>query len=441
MARFLISTVPLTGHVTPALPLARRLVQAGHEVCWYGGRKFQADIEATCARFLPMSPSVDFDDSDPEAAFPALRGLTRLARTKAELSHFFIRSLPVQCADLQAILQAFPADVLVADQSSGGAGLVAEIHQVPWATLGVIPLGLASRDTIPFGFGLPPMPSYFGPLRNQVLNFLILRVLFRDINAQYNQARARVGLPPRTTYFDAISPFLYMQSTASAFEYPRTDLPPQVHFIGPLLPDAPQKCELPTWWADLDAGRPVVLVTQGTLDTDPTQLILPTLQALAEKDVLVVATGGRAGDRVSLAQTPPNARVESFIPYYHLMPRVAVMVTNGGYGSVQIALAHGVPVVAAGSTEEKREVAARIAWSGVGLNLQTSKPSPAQIEAAVQLILTAPWYRQRARQLQAEFARYDAPGEAIRLLEQLAETKQPVVRGPDAAVRWTGILL
>lgn len=32
MARFLIATIPFTGHVNPALPIARELVARGHDV-------------------------------------------------------------------------------------------------------------------------------------------------------------------------------------------------------------------------------------------------------------------------------------------------------------------------------------------------------------------------------------------------------------------------
>jgi hypothetical protein len=42
------------------------------------------------------------------------------------------------------------------------------------------------------------------------------------------------------------------------------------------------------------------------------------------------------------------------------------MVTNGGYGGVQQALANGVPLVVAGDSEDKPEVAARVRWSGTG---------------------------------------------------------------------------
>jgi UDP:flavonoid glycosyltransferase YjiC (YdhE family) len=64
-----------------------------------------------------------------------------------------------------------------------------------------------------------------------------------------------------------------------------------------------------------------------------------------------------------------------FIPFYHLMPYVDVMVTNGGFGGVQIALSHGVPLVVAGATEEKPEIAARVAWGSVGINLKTGRPA------------------------------------------------------------------
>jgi UDP:flavonoid glycosyltransferase YjiC (YdhE family) len=46
MARFLIATLPLTGHVGLGLPIARTLVSRGHDVRWYTGRRFRQDVEA-----------------------------------------------------------------------------------------------------------------------------------------------------------------------------------------------------------------------------------------------------------------------------------------------------------------------------------------------------------------------------------------------------------
>jgi UDP:flavonoid glycosyltransferase YjiC (YdhE family) len=106
---------------------------------------------------------------------------------------------------------------------------------------------------------------------------------------------------------------------------------------------------------------------------------------------------------------------------------VDVYVTNGGFGGVQFALMNGVPIVAGGTTEDKPEIGNRIAYSGVGINLKTNTPTPAQIHTAVKTVLSNPQYRQKAQQIQAELGQHDAPTEAARLLEQLAETRRPLL--------------
>lgn len=80
---------------------------------------------------------------------------------------------------------------------------------------------------------------------------------------------------------------LFLQGTCPSFEYPRSDLPNSVTFIGPHLPAKPSDYEPPVWWEELKGSRPVVHVTQGTLANDDFhQLLIPTLQALASEDVL-----------------------------------------------------------------------------------------------------------------------------------------------------------
>jgi UDP:flavonoid glycosyltransferase YjiC (YdhE family) len=151
-----------------------------------------------------------------------------------------------------------------------------------------------------------------------------------------------------------------------------------------------------------------VHVTQGTVaNTDYEQLIAPTLRALADDDVLVVvSTGGRPLD--SLPALPPNARAAAFLPYDELLPRTAVYVTNGGYGGVQYALRHGVPIVATGGKEDKPEVGARVAWSGVGRRIRSEKPSSAALRTAIHDVLNRPQYGQASRRMATDLAA--APG-------------------------------
>ena len=107
-------------------------------------------------------------------------------------------------------------------------------------------------------------------LRNSRLNWLSKNVLMRDVCIYLDQVRLRVGLPQKGQDFfgAALSPFLYLQGTTPpSFEYPRRDLPPQIHFIGSSLQLPSTDFVPPAWWQDLQSETPVVHVTQGTIAT------------------------------------------------------------------------------------------------------------------------------------------------------------------------------
>lgn len=238
----------------------------------------------------------------------------------------------------------------------------------------------------------------------------------RPLQTALDAALAEVGAPSAGRLLDQIAASDHVfQLSTPGLEYPRRELPSSVEFVGPLRPTTtPTAGDLPPWWDDLDGARPVVHVTQGTLDNaDLGRLVIPTLRALADEAVLVVAvTGGRPVKAVTDAFAgclPANARVAEFLPYDVLLPRTDVYVTNGGFGGVQLALAHGLPLVVAGSTEDKPEVAARVAWAGAGVNLRTGTPRPARIRAAVRSALTETSYREAAGRLAAESAELGDP--------------------------------
>jgi UDP:flavonoid glycosyltransferase YjiC (YdhE family) len=216
-------------------------------------------------------------------------------------------------------------------------------------------------------------------------------------------------------------PDLYLQLTTERFEYPRSDMPENVRFVGPLLSPPSSDFDPPPWWEELDSEKPVVLVTQGTLaNTDLTQLVGPTLTALSGEDVMVVATTGGPPLQAIPVALPDNARAAVFVPFDRLLPRVSVMVTNGGYGAVNHALSLGVPLVVAGDSEEKPEIAARVAWAGAGINLETPRPTSEQIGDAVLTALTDPSYRQRAQALRDDFARTNALDAIASAVEEFA---------------------
>jgi len=365
MARFLVGTIAAIGHVNPALPIVQQLVDQGHDVWWYTGQGFKEKVEATGAHHVPIRCGIDITlpESISKEWLKQRDALKGFAQFKFYLKYAFIDAAVTQLQDLSSILQEFPADVLLCDVFFLGMSWLHEKTGLPWAGFGMSALPFNSRDTAPFGLAMQPNHSPFGQLRNAGLNWLSKNVLMRDVSTYLDQVRTRVGLLPKGQDFfaAALSPFLYLQGTTPSFEYPRRDLPPQVHFIGTFLPPLVADFVPPAWWQELQSETPVVHVTQGTVATEASDLIEPTLQALANKAVLVVATtGGRAIKGLNLKTIPANVRLEQFIPHTHLLPHVDVMVTNGGFNGVQMALANGVPLVMAGQTEEKLEICARV---------------------------------------------------------------------------------
>lgn len=432
MARFLFASVPLMGHFNPGLPIVRELVNRGHEVGWYTGQCFQREVEAAGARFFPRQAALDFNALYIDEEFPERKGLRGLASLKFDVKHLFLDAIPGHLADLTGILNRFPAEVVVSDAAFFGMEILHKELQCGWAAYGISCLCSHSADVPPFGSGIKYSRSVFAPMRNRLLNYLAEQVVGRDVMKYYGKIRSELKLGSSPHYLANViisGVDLFIQPSIPAFEYPRNDLPRTVHFVGTYFPQTSVPFIPPEWWEELPSARTVVHVTQGTLSTDYSNLLVPALQALAKENCLVVATtGGKSVEHLGMDSVPDNVRLASFIPYQRLLPLVNVMITNGGYGGVQLALANGIPLVAAGQTEEKPEICARIHWSGAGIDLQTQKPAPAKIRRAVKKILKTPSFRINARRLKAEYRQYDSSGLAADLLEQLAQTKRPILR-------------
>lgn len=432
MSRILICTHPITGHLNPAIEIVRALVVRGHEVRVYTGKMFRSKVEAAGAAFVPMTMAYDYDDSDYDAAFPGRGKLAGLNQITFDFKEIFVRPGASQRQDLLAALREWPADVVLSDPGFVGAKLMFDLGELAtWAVFNISVLGLPSPEVPPFGLGILPNYSAFGMLKNRMLAFVAGQIAFKPVNDLLRQEREKLGLSP-SPFAPISSPMLYLQPSVPAIEYPRSDLIPSAHFIGALIPQFAGEFNPPSWWDEVTgASLPVVLVTQGTVATNSDELIAPTLQALAQEEVLVVAaTGGKALS----GPVPANARIAPFIPFNRLMPYVRLMVTNGGYGGVTIALANGVPLICAGTTEDKPEVGNRVAYAGVGVNLKTNIPTTEQIRRAVRQVLGNPSYHTSAQRLQAAYAQHDGPSEAAALLEQLAITRRPVLR--DSANPW-----
>ena len=423
--KILIASMPATGHVNPMLAIARILMTDGHEVAVYTGSAFRARVEAARAEFFSLPPDADLDPADPFARVPELKVMSPGPDwLRIVMERVFVDNIPGQHEGLQRLLHSFGPDVIIGDDMFFGVlpMLLGSSKRPPIVMCGTSILHWPREDGAPLFLGLPPATTPKQRAEYATVARGFHEVVDGPVGLRLNKLLKELGAGPTSmTLFHSTVGLAdaYLQLSVSGFEYPR-QIPPSVHFVG-TPPIIPGQAPLPPWAHELDGSRKVVLVTQGTLANHNFGLLIaPTLAALAnEPDVLVVATaGGRPVEAIPGA-VPSNARLASFLPFEWLLPRVDVLVTNGGYGSVNQAMSFGIPLVTAGMTEDKADVNARVAWSGVGVNLATNEPTPEALRAAVRTVLDRPAYRMRASQMADEFARIDTRSAILSIINQL----------------------
>ena len=422
--RVMVTVVPLAGHVGPISGLVAELITRGHQVRVYTGSRYRQRFTELGATVVTWSAAQDFDENNIGATFPLAkrRGLlTAIALVKDG----FIGTAPGQVQDLSRELEREPADVLVADSMSFGGVLTGELRGLPWALLNVLPFN-QGFESAPPGFKVKPARGALGRTRDRLL-WLVYRLTTFPFHRAYNRARAQVGLPrdPRPYGRALFSDWLVLATGCPGLDEPRPDLPDEIHFVGRLEPAG---AKMPSA-ANSGPTRPLVVVTQGTIDLEYTDLVVPALEGLANLDVEVIATSGRRGQTDVGFAPAANARVVDLIDFGSVLPRASVFVTNGGWGGVLASLAAGVPsVIAAGDAADKPEIAARVARSGAGVNLRTRHPKPNAVARAVREVLDNPAYTERARQFRRELDQLGGASMAADLVERLAETRAPVRR-------------
>src|SRR3984957_18671366 len=421
--KILVASTPATGHLNPLLAITRILTAEGHEITFLTGSAFRDRIENSGAKFVSLQGRADFDGRDFSSVAPELKDIPPgLEWFRVAIERVFVDSVPAQHQGLLQALEECQADVIVGDDMFFGVLpmlLGPRSKRPPIVLCGTSFLHLAREDGAPNFLGLPPATTE--EQRRQ----------YADIARTYDEA---VDQPSLLSLNKTLRSLGIGPMSVPRFEFPR-QIPTSVHFVG-TPPIIPNQVPPPPWARELDRSRKVVLVTQGTVANHNFELLIaPTLAALAnEPDVLVVATaGGRPVETIPCA-VPSNARVASYLPFEWLLPRVDVLVTNGGYGSVNQAMSFGIPLVTAGMTEDKADVNLRVAWSGVGVNLATNQPTQEALRAAVRTVLDRPAYRMRASQMADEFARIDTRSEILSIINQVVAHHKAGLRAGTMAI-------
>lgn len=428
--KFLLHSHFPAGHAYPMQAVSQALVDRGHEVVWLTSADNEARVKATGATFVKTRAIAAID-----APFIKDNSTGLLDRQ----FHRLRSRVVAQVADYRAILAGFPADALLVDVFPHGARALHELGEIPvYATLGVIPF-YTSGTTAPLPVsGDSPPASWLGLVWNglqQLINQWILLPLF--LRPVINQQRKVLGLKKLSfgepaEYF-TYSPLLHIQASCATLEFsqePKFEHRKRVAYVGPLVRISPTtSLQLPAWWKTVMSHSRVVGITQGTLAMDPTSLIIPSVRALKDDpSLLLIVVSPHGKDVEAQIGETVNVCYADWLPYHLLLPRLSLLITNGGYGSITQALSHGVPLLCAGQTEDKKDTAARVTWCGAGIDLKTDNPTLDQVKAATNKILSDESYSARAKSLGRELNEQGGAQKASILLEELATRHQKDIR-------------
>ncbi|KAK3376540.1 hypothetical protein B0T24DRAFT_718873 [Lasiosphaeria ovina] len=445
---------PLTGHFTPVCRIAAGLRERGWaDISFLGSTSYRARIEGAGLEFMPVESEADHDDT---TLFPKqLPGLATTAPgtnnsstangntlppSIIDSNHQTLDAIPAQWSSVKTALATLHArdprrEIIILCEAFFygmvplrlGAALPAGVPRPRSICISITPPAIRSADLPPFASaeraGFDPSPA--GHARNAALWEQWTQRHAPELTERLADALRRAGAsrplaPPHDVFMSGGNYVVHdavLQVGLPAFEYPRADFPAGFRIVGVLPPVAQAAKRLPWVWWDEDVVaakkdgrmRKIVVVAQGTVETEPTELIIPTLQILAGRgvrddgdgdDILTIAILGSRGARLAPEHVPANARVVDYLAYDAVLPYADVWVHNGGYGATMHGIAHGVPMVIAGEGQDKLENGRRVAWSGLGVDLACARPPRDALAGAIDEVLRNPTYKEVARRMQ-----------------------------------------
>jgi MGT family glycosyltransferase len=416
--KILFANFPADGHFNPLTGLAVHLKNIGCDVRWYTAKKYAEKVKRLDIPFYGLKKALDISaNTDIEKVFPERQKYkSQVAKLKFDMINAFILRSTEYYEDIQDIYREFSFELMIADITFGAIPFVKEKMNIPVIAVGIVPLPETSKDLPPSGLGLMPSSTFAGRLKQKVLHLIADTLFFAKPTKLMRKILAEHGIDAGTAnIFDILiqKSTIVLQSGTPGFEYQRSDMSKHIYFGGPILPYAKKK-ENQRWYNEkLRHYDKVILVTQGTVETDTSKLLIPTLEAFNNSDCLmIVTTGGVQTQELRKKYSQPNIIIEDFIPFDDVMPYADVYVTNGGYGGVLLSIQNQLPMVVAGIHEGKNEINARVGYFNLGINLKTEKPSVLQLRKSVEAILANDIYSKNVKRLSEEFRKYN-PNEIL----------------------------
>ncbi|MBD2384731.1 glycosyltransferase [Cylindrospermum sp. FACHB-282] len=413
-----------TGHLNTMTTLGRELKKRGHRVTVLGMCDAEPNAKAAGLEFRAISAS-EFPLGTTAKFYEHLGKLNGLAALQYTTS-LSEKTTALFLQDAPQVIKEAGIEALIIDECIFGGSTVAEILNIPFVTA-------CSALVNGFDDAIPPYfttwkynPAWWARLRNRAGYGLTL-IFSKSIRQVISQYRRQWKLPPCTSINDfySVSKLALVSQQTEEFEYPRPNLAGLLHFTGTHF-DATARKPVDFPFEKLN-GKPLIYASMGTLQNRLNQIFYYIAEACVGLDAqLVIALGGGLEANL-LPNLPGNPLVVKYAPQLELLQKASLTLCHAGTNTVLESLAYGVPLVGIPITNDQPGVAARIAWTGVGKFIPTSRLSSNRLRQAIQEVLTEPSYKQNALRLQTAISQAGGVQRAVDIIEQVVSTNQPMI--------------
>lgn len=405
--RFLFSSTSGYGHLHPLIPLARAIQEAGHHVAFAAREFVRPHIESADLEFFAVGSDRALDAEYQQFKLERDAMPTGFALEQFIYTRLFCGIAPrLMTPGLIEVGKTWQPDVIVREGAEYGALIAAEYLDLPHAT-------------VAFTTALKGMT-----------------IFEQHAAEELDPLRARWGLAPDPECA-SLYRYLYLAHCPPSFgladvgNSPASNpIPATTHFIRPQLSDNLNHERLPAWMEHLPA-QPTVYLTLGTEvngEPDLYPRVMQTIIAgLRDLPINLIVTLGRDKDPSDFGSQPKNVYIERYIPQTLLLPYCALMVMHGGSNSLLEAIDFGIPLVLVPLIADQFFNAHIARNIGIAQVVQLERLTPENIRAAALQVFEIPSFQQTAARLQSEMRALPDLNDAVRLLEELAITRQPIL--------------
>ncbi|MEB2870401.1 glycosyltransferase [Pseudomonas rhizosphaerae] len=421
MSHFGVVAPAFYSHFHALQALAQELMQRGHRVTFFhqadAARWVTAPGIGYCVLGAASHPPGSLQRSLRLAASPGTPwGLRQIIEQLAATTRMF-------CNELPAALEQHGVDALLCDQMEAGGGLVAESLGLPFVSIAcALPVNREPGlplPVMPFAYGTDERSLHMYRGSTQVYDWLMKP----HVRAIQDAAEA-LGLTPRSSLHECLSPLAQISQTLAGFDFPRQAAPAHLHAVGPLR-NASTTAQ-GSW--PIDPHRPFIFASLGTLQGQRLGMFEQIAKACRQLDAqLLIAHCGLLDAAAEKRLCALGATwVTDFAPQRWALEHADAVVTHGGLNTVMDAIASATPMLVMPIAFDQPGVAARVRHHGLGLQVQRRARASriAQTLREVLALSTQPFAR-----LSGELSSAGGTLKAADIVETAINTRQPVLAG------------